>query len=102
MHAWSTFVYLFLVKSLKSRSHTRWCLQMVRQMVRLTCSYQHAIDAPNAIGGHTRRGATRRITYCVAAPASSSGTGKYGCLIMMQNKKCTEFVSAGDSHASWL
>lgn len=52
---------------------------MVRQMVRLTCSYQHAMDAPKAIGGHTRRGATRRITYCVAAPASSSGTGKYGC-----------------------
>ena len=68
--------YLFLVRILKSRSQTRWCRQMVRQMVRLTCSYQHAMDAPNAIGGHTRRGATRRITYCVAAPASDSGTGK--------------------------
>jgi hypothetical protein len=68
--------YLFLVKNLKIRSQTRWCLQMVRQMVRLTCSYQHAMDAPNAIGGHTRRGATRRITYCVAAPDSSLGTGK--------------------------
>ena len=68
--------HLFLVRILKSRSQTRWCRQMVRQMVRLTCSYQHAMDAPNAIGGHTRRGATRRITYCVAAPASDSGTGK--------------------------
>lgn len=78
--------YLFLVKILKSLFHTRWCLQMVRQMVRLTCSYQHAIDAPNAIGGHTRRGATRRITYCVAAPASSSGTGKYGCTTIIETK----------------
>jgi hypothetical protein len=69
--------YLSLVKNLKSRSQSRWCLQMVRQMVRLTCSYQHAMDAPKAIGGHTRRGATRRITYCVAEPPGTSlGTGK--------------------------
>jgi hypothetical protein len=68
--------YLFLVKILKRRSQTRWWRQMVRQMVRLTCSYQHAMDAPNAIGGHTRRGATRRITYCAADSDSDSGTGK--------------------------
>jgi len=72
--------YLFLVKILKRRSQTRCWRQMVRQMVRLTCSYQHAIEPPNAIGGHTRRGATRRITYCAAAPApaadTDSGTGK--------------------------
>jgi hypothetical protein len=72
--------YLFLVKILKRRSQTRWWRQMVRQMVRLTCSYQHAIEPPNAIGGHTRRGATFRITYCAAAPApaadTDSGTGK--------------------------
>ena len=76
-------VYLFLVKILKRRSQTRCWRQMVRQMVRLTCSYQHAMDPPNAIGGHTRRGATFRITYCAAAPAPAadtvSGTGKYGC-----------------------
>jgi hypothetical protein len=42
--------------------------------VRLRCSYQHATEAPNAMGGHTRRGATVRSTYCV--PTSPPGTGK--------------------------
>lgn len=63
--------------SLKRKSHTRWFLQISRQMVLLTCSYQHAIDAPNAIGGQTRLGATLRIMCC--APSSPFGTAKYGC-----------------------
>lgn len=69
--------YLFLVISLVRNSHRRWFLQIRKQMVRLMCSYQAAMDAPNAISGHTRLGANFLIKYCV--PCSPFGTGKYGC-----------------------
>lgn len=74
------YVYLLRVTVLKMKSQILWCLQMVRQIVRLTCSYQHAIDAPKAIGGHTRLGATCLMIYCEAAASSPLGTGKYGCI----------------------
>lgn len=66
--------------SLARNCQRRWFLQMRRQMVRLMCSYQQAIDAPNAIGGQTLRGATFLITYCLGS-ASVAGTGWYGFAI---------------------
>lgn len=77
--------YLFLVTSLVRNSHNRWFLHMSRQIVRLMCSYQHAVEAPNAINGHTRLGANLLITYC--APCSPFGTGKYGCRPCYISKK---------------
>lgn len=59
-------VYLFMVTILVMDSQNRWFLQMTKHAVRVMCSYQHTSDAPNAIGGHTRLGATLLMTYCVA------------------------------------
>nr|GMC99889.1 hypothetical protein Iba_chr05eCG10000 [Ipomoea batatas] len=59
--------------SLVRKSQTRWFLQMRRHTVRLTCSYQHATDDPNAIGGHTRLGANCLIVYCVARSPLGAG-----------------------------
>lgn len=70
-------VYLFRVTCLAIKSQSRWFLQTTRHTVLLTCSYQDATDAPKAIGGHTRLGATCRSTYWL--PSSPLGTGKYGC-----------------------
>lgn len=66
--------------SLARNCQRRWFLQMTRQIVRLMCSYQQAIDAPNAIGGQILRGATFFITYCLGS-ASVAGTGWYGFAI---------------------
>lgn len=68
---------LFLVRSLVRNSNKRWFLLRTRHAVRLICSYQHPIDAPNAITGHTFLGAILLIVYC--AGASPFGAGKYGC-----------------------
>lgn len=68
------WVYLFRVMSLAINSQIRWFLQISKQITLDMCSYQHANDAPNAMGGHTRLGATFLITYCVAC-ASPLGTG---------------------------
>lgn len=72
----SDFAYLFLVINLAKNSHSRWFLHIRRQIVREICSYQQAIDAPKTIAGHTRRGASFRITYWFAG--TPFGTGKYG------------------------
>lgn len=66
--------------SLARNCQRRWFLQMRRQIVRLMCSYQQAIDAPNAIGGQILRGATFLITYCLGS-TSAAGTGWYGFAI---------------------
>lgn len=58
--------YLFLVTSLVRNSTIRWFLQISKQIVLEMCSYQQAMEAPKAITGHTRLGATLLITYCVA------------------------------------
>lgn len=79
---------LFLVTSLVRNSHKRWFLHMRRQIVRLICSYQQAIDAPNDITGHTRRGATILSTCCAAC--SPFGTGKYGCQQIITVKNILE------------
>lgn len=68
---------LFLVSNLVRNSHRRWFLLRTRQAVRLMCSYQHPIDAPNAMTGHTRRGPILLIVYW--AGSSPFGAGKYGC-----------------------
>lgn len=51
--------------------------------MREMCSYQQAMDAPSAMGGHTLLGATLLNTYCV--PCSPFGTGKYGGAIKVSD-----------------
>lgn len=69
-------------------SHTRWFLQIRRQIVLLICSYQHTDEIPNTIDGQTRRGANFLNTYYV--PFSPIGVGKYGWIHAFINSETND------------